>query len=133
MSSLDEQLQRLKSTTHSIERNALAITAAETGDPSVKDVLIELIDRPELSQQRATLVNCVGRFDCSPEFLWLVNLVCQGNWEVAHEAFDILADLETVDSRLAKQGVDVLSKARDSGAIDDWRENLIADLLSMFD
>jgi hypothetical protein len=59
-------------------------TLAETGDPSVKAVLVELIDRPDLSDQRATLVNCLARFDCSNKFLWLVNLVCQGNWEVAH-------------------------------------------------
>jgi len=133
MTSLSEQLERLKNTTDSVERNALAIAVVETGDPSVQAVLVELIDRPELSDQRATLVNCLGRFDCSTKFLWLVNLVCQGNWEVAHEAFDILADIETVDPRQAKQGFDVLTTTRDSGAIDDWREKLVADLLSMFD
>lgn len=133
MSSLGEQLERLKETKDTLERNALAIAVAETGDPSVKAVLVELIDRPDLSDQRATLVNCLARFDCSNKFLWLVNLVCQGNWEVAHEAFDILADIESVDSIEAKLGFDVLSKTLDSGAIDDWREKLVTDLLAMFD
>lgn len=98
MPSLSERLERLKDTKDSVERNALAITLTETGDPTVQAVLVELIDRPELSEQRATLVNCLGKYDCSNKFLWLVNLVCQGNWEVAHEAFDILADIESVDS-----------------------------------
>lgn len=133
MTNLNEQLERLKETKDSIERNALAVTVTETGDPSVIAVLVELIDRPDLSNQRATLVNCLGKFDCSNKFLWLVNLVCQGNWEVAHEAFDILADIESVDSNEAKQGFDVLSKTLDSSAIDDWRETLVTDLLAMFD
>lgn len=133
MASLSEQLERLKITTDSIERNALAIAVAETGDPSVQSVLVELIDRPELSEQRATLVNCLGKFDCSTKFLWLVNLVCQGNWEVAHEAFDILTDIKIVDPKQAKQGFDVLSATLDSGVSDDWREKLVRDLLSMFD
>lgn len=130
---LNAQLERLKETKDSVERNALAITVSETPDPSVQAALVALIDRPDLLDQRATLVNCLGKFDCSDKFLWLVNLVCQGNWEVAHEAFDILADVESVDSREAKLGFDVLSKALDSGVIDDWREKLVADLLAMFD
>lgn len=130
---LNAKLERLKETKDSVERNALAITVSETRDPSVQAALVALIDRPDLLDQRATLVNCLGKFDCSDKFLWLVNLVCQGNWEVAHEAFDILADVESVDSREAKLGFDVLSKALDSGVIDDWREKLVADLLAMFD
>lgn len=133
MSSLSELLERLKHTKDNIERNSLAISVTETGDPSVQAVLVELIDRPELSDQRATLVNCLGRFDCSDKFVWLVNLVCQGNWEVAHEAFDILADVEEVNSRDAKSGFDVLSKTLNSDAIEDWRVKLVEDLLAMFD
>lgn len=133
MLNLSAQLERLKETKDSVERNALAIMVSETRDPSVQAALVALIDRPGLLDQRATLVNCLGKFDCSDKFLWLVNLVCQGNWEVAHEAFDILADVESVDSREAKLGFDVLSKALDSGVIDDWREKLVADLLAMFD
>ncbi|MFC4161654.1 hypothetical protein [Chitinimonas lacunae] len=133
MSILSEQLQRLKDTKDSVERNALAIDVTEKGDPSVQAVLVELIDRPDLSDQRATLVNCLGKFDCSNKFLWLVNLVCQGNWEVAHEAFNILTDIELIDSKEAKLGFDVLSKSLESCALDDWRKKLIADLLAMFD
>ena len=132
MSSLSEQLEKMKDTKDSIERNALAITVSETGDPSVQKVLVELIDCPDLLDQRATLVNCLGRFDCSNKFLWLVNLVCQGNWEVAHEAFDILAEIEVVDSREASLGFEVLSRTLESNMIDDWREKLVKDLLGMF-
>ena len=41
-------LRRLKTTNSNVERNALAITATETGDPEVQRVLIEMIDRHDL-------------------------------------------------------------------------------------
>lgn len=133
MWSLNDDLKRLKETKNAVERNTLAIKVSATGDPSVKAVLVELIDRPDLSDQRATLVNCLGDFDCADKFLWLINLVCHGNWEVAHEAFDILANIESIDSTEAKIGFDTLAKNFASAVIDDWRKPLVEDLLAMFD
>lgn len=133
MPSLIEQLENLKTTKDSAKRSALAIALSETGDENVQDVLAELIDRPDLADQRATLVHCLGKFDCSGRFLWLVNLVCQGNWEVAHEAFDILAGIETVEGGQARLGFDVLSQTISSSDVSEWREKLVTDLLEMFD
>lgn len=75
MSSLAEQLEKLKETNSCKDRNALAIAVTETGDPGVAAVLVELINRPDLSEERGTLVHCLGEFDCSMWFLWLINLV----------------------------------------------------------
>lgn len=126
-------LSRLITTNSSIERNELAIKAAETGSPKVSKVLIELIDRPELANEHGTLVNCLGNFDCSKNFLWLVKLVFHGNWEVSHEAMDILAKIDNVEAGNAKQGYDFLLRATNARINDEWRAYLIADLLSMFD
>ncbi|MDQ1833762.1 hypothetical protein [Massilia scottii] len=133
MDSLDELLRRLKNTNSSGERNALAITATETGDLEVKKVLIEMIDRPELLNERGTFVNCLGQFDCSRNFLFLVRLVCEGNWEVSHEAADILAKNDLVEGREVKEGYNCLRTTVAAGVNDEWRAELIADLLSMFD
>ena len=133
MNSRDELLRKLKTTNSSVERNALAITATETGDPEVQRALIEMIDRPDLLNERGTLIYCLGQFDCSRDFLWLVRLVCEGNWEVSHEVAGILAKTNLVDGREAKQGYDLLLTTVAAGVRDAWREELIADLLSMFD
>jgi len=133
MDSLHELLRKLKTTNSSVERNALAIKAAETGDPEVPKVLIELIDRPELVNERGTLVNCLGSFDCSKNFLWLVKLVCHGNSEVSHEAMGILQTIDHVEELEVKQGYDFLLKTMDDSIDDAWRVDLKADLLSMFD
>lgn len=133
MHTLTELLEKLRNVDDPVERNALAISATETGDPVVLDVLIELIDRPDLVDQRATLLNCAGRFDCSNRFLWLANLVCRGNWEVAHEAYDILVEIDSASSQDVKLAYDLLAKTCDAGVNDGWRGILINDLLSMFD
>lgn len=130
---MDELLSRLRTTKSSVERNELALKAAETGSPKVPQVLIELIDRPELANERGTLVYCLGNFDCSEKFLWLVKLVCHGNWEVSHEAMGILVKIDHVEPGHAKQGYDFLQRATNASVNDEWRADLIADLLSMFD
>jgi hypothetical protein len=133
MNTLSELLSKLKTANSSVERNALAITAAETGDPAVPEILVELIDRPELANERGTLVNCLGRFDCSGKFLWLVKLVCHGNWEVSHEAMCILEKIEYLDAREVEQGYCLLRMTTDAGMNDVWRADLVKDLLAMFD
>ena len=130
---LDELLSRLSTANSCVERNALAMEAAATGDPKVAQVLIELIDRPELVNERGTLVYCLRNFDCSTSFFWLVKLVCHGNWEVSHEAMGILEKIGHVDAVEARQGYDYLLTTVDASIHDEWRADLMAELLSWFD
>jgi len=99
----------------------------------VLPALIELIDRPELANERGTLVYCLANFDCLRHFLRLVRLVCYGNWEVAYEAMGVLAEMDNVETEGVKQGYDLLVINVDAGVSDEWRAKLLADLLSMFD
>lgn len=99
----------------------------------MSQVLVELIDRPELANERGTLVNCLGSFDSSKNFLWLVTLVCNGNWEVSHKAMDILKKIDHVEAGEAKRGYDFLQRAVNAKINEEWRVDLIADLLSMYD
>ncbi|GGY19100.1 hypothetical protein GJV26_00635 [Massilia dura] len=133
MDSLSELLNKLKTANSSVERNALAVKAAETSDPAVPKILVELIDRPELANERGSLVNCLGSFDCSEKFLWLVKLVCHGNWKVSHEAMRILEKIDYLDAREVKQGYHLILMTADAGMKEVWRIDLISDLLAMFD
>ncbi|WBR99980.1 hypothetical protein OU994_16790 [Pseudoduganella sp. SL102] len=133
MDSLGELLDKLSTADNSLERNALAVKAAETGDPAVPKILVELIDRHELANERGTLVNCLGSFDCSGKFLWLAKLVCHGNWEVSHEAMRILEKIDYLDAREVQQGYDLLLMTAEAGMDEEWRTDLVNDLLAMFD
>lgn len=133
MTEAGDLLDKLKTTRSGAERDALALQLADRGRPEVKHALIDLIDRPELENERGTLVHCLGQYDCSDRISWLVELVCRGNWEVAHEAMDILQDIESSHGDDVKRGYDLLLATRDASVQDDWRAGLVDELLSEFD
>jgi hypothetical protein len=87
---LATKLQRLEATGDAIERNRLALDLAETRDRRVFDCLVGLIQRPELANQRGTLIYCLEDFDCSSVADLLAKLAETGNFEVAIQAEIIL-------------------------------------------
>jgi len=92
---LKTKLQRLEATDDAIERNRLALDLAETGDSRLFDCLIRPIQRPELENQRGTLVYCLEDYDCSSVAILLAKLVETGNFEVASHA-EIILDKQTL-------------------------------------
>jgi hypothetical protein len=131
--SIDLALARLRAETDSNARNAMALNLAESHDPRVLAVLLELIERPELANQRGTLVYCLHQFDVAGHLVLLTQLVLGGNWEVAHEAFSVIAAIDQVDGAAALASFGMLESAASQAGLDDWRAVLIADLLSMFE
>jgi len=65
---------------------------AESGDARVFDALVRLIQRPELENQRGTLVYCLEAYDCAPIADLLLHLSRTGNFEVRMQAEVILDD-----------------------------------------
>jgi hypothetical protein len=61
MDSLSELLSKLKTASRSVERNSLAVKAAETGDSAVPRILVDLIDRPDLANEPTAQNNCTAR------------------------------------------------------------------------
>jgi hypothetical protein len=86
------KLERLEATDDPIERNALSIELSDTHDPRVFDVLVRLIQRPQLENNRGTLVYCLENYDCSPIADLLIELSETGNLEVRMQADMILKE-----------------------------------------
>ena len=89
---LTEKLHRLEATSDHAERHSLALELADTRDSRVFDVLVKLIQKPELENRRGTLVYCLGNYDCLPVADLLKNLAETGNFEVAMGADGILEE-----------------------------------------
>lgn len=89
---LTEKLRRLEATADHAERHTLALELSDTADQRVFDVLVKLIQHPDLENRRGTLVFCLGTYDCSPITNMLVGLADNGNFEVAMGASGILAE-----------------------------------------
>ena len=126
-------LQALATGQDPIVRNAAALRLADRKVPEAKALLIELIARADLRNQRGTLVHCLGYFDCSDQFGLLVGLVIEGNFEVAHEALEILELVDGVSADQSKPAFEAVEIAIADPDIEDWRQGLLDDLLEMFD
>ena len=85
-----EKLRRLEVTDSHLERNSLALDLSDTKDKRVFQPLVGLIQRPELVNNRGTLVYCLQNYDCSTIVDLLAELAEFGNFEVSAGAEIIL-------------------------------------------
>ena len=65
----------------------------------------------------------------------MIALVLTGNFEVAHEAFQILDSIEeNIDKHIVKASYDkVVTRDKNKREDEEWRKLLIEDLIDMFD
>ncbi|MCJ2177370.1 hypothetical protein [Novosphingobium album (ex Hu et al. 2023)] len=85
-----KKLHRLEVTDSHLERNSLALELSDTKEPRLFRHLVELIQRPELVNNRGMLVYCLKNYDCSSIVDLLVELAESGNFEVSAGAEIIL-------------------------------------------
>ena len=126
-------LKILETADDPVERNAAALRLAERRTPEAKAVLLMLIGRKDLRDQRGALVHALGYFDCSDQFGLLVDLVINGNFEVAQEALEILELVDAVAEEAAEAGFAAVEEALDEAELEDWRRDLLNELQEMFD
>ena len=132
MDHIDLAIAKLKNEKDDSERNSLALDLAELRDHRILLALIELIEREDLVNSRGTLVYCLNNFDVSDYFILLVRLIVSGNWEVAHESFELIDSLNEVSSNQVSEGFKLLKAAVKNDALEEWRLNMMEDVLSMF-
>lgn len=125
------RLAELEALADPIARNALAIALGEARDPGLPAVLVRLIRRPDLRDQRGTLVHVLGFYDCSEHVVLLAELVAEGNFEVAHEAFEIADILDAIDDEDAEAAQAVIARALAARPADAWRAEMLRDLSNL--
>lgn len=128
---IQSALRTLEATDDAKLRNELALQLADARVDAASDVLARLIQRPELKNNRGTLVYALGHLNCAPYAAMLITLVLEGDFEVAHEA---LYALETIDDHADALVEDVqvsLDRSRQAVGLEDWRLLLIEDLEDM--
>lgn len=122
----------LEAETDHAARNTLALVLADRRTPGLPDVLIRLIRREDLRDHRGTLVHALGDFDCTAHLHLLAELVAQGNWEVAHEAFQIIDAMQEADVEEVGRVVGVATGILMREGVEPWRRTLLEDLREMW-
>lgn len=133
MSNTSESIRLLESVSDASIRNTLALELAESKDPEVLKVLIELINRPDLRDSRGTLVYCLKFYDPEPHFNLLIELATDGNWEVAHEGFEILNSIEKMSGPQATTAYRCIKSCSENEKTEEWRKALLKRLIESFD
>lgn len=123
------------STIDIITKNSIAISLSETADKRVLYCLHDLINNPFYKNMRGTFVYCLRSFPSEDSFSLAIELVLTGNFEVAHEAFEILDNVEqNIDPEIVRASYDkVATFCENNSEYEEWRKFLIEDLMSMFD
>lgn len=127
------ELLSLESLADGRTRNALALRLAEAKVAGADEVLVRLIQRPDLAKNRGTLVHALRHYDCAPYLTLLVDLVISGGFEVAHEALEAIETIEHVEGANVLAAFEAVSRALGTNGIQDWRKPLLDDLLEKFD
>lgn len=127
------ELQSLDSASDGATRNALALRLAEAKVAGVDEVLVRLIQRPDLAHNRGTLVHALRHYDCAPHLALLADLVAAGGFEVAHEALEAIETIQHVEGGEARAALEKIESARGRDDLEDWRRPLLDDLFDKFD
>ncbi|PNK61351.1 hypothetical protein A6J60_011055 [Psychrobacter sp. FDAARGOS_221] len=72
----------------------LAITLSDTKNERVYYALCELINDNAYLNKRGTFVHCLRNYPPEKSFDLAVDLILNGNFEVSHEAFEIIDHFE---------------------------------------
>lgn len=133
---LKEELQSLVillTTTNSPAiRNAAALALADIGDQKVLPILVSLISDPKTENYRGTLVHALQSFDCSEILSFLVHLVIDGNFEVSHEAFQVIEKIDgDVDENEFEECLSRINKAI-SVCKSEEKKSFLEDLKEIF-
>jgi hypothetical protein len=128
-----EQLEALEALEDHVARNDLALELGDARTPGLAEVLVRLIQRPDLRDHRGTLVHVLGFYDCTDQLPLLASLVASGGWEVAHEAFEIVDTLDSADDQDVEAALALTRNALAAAVLDDWRRELLGDLVDILE
>ncbi|WP_395396184.1 hypothetical protein WBP07_23000 (plasmid) [Novosphingobium sp. BL-8A] len=87
---LINKLKHLEETSDHAERHSLALELADNSDRRIFDVLVRLIQRPNLENRCGTLIYCLEAHDCSSITALLEDIAETGNFEAGMQAESIL-------------------------------------------
>ena len=133
MTQPSDALARLEATGNAVERNALALHLADERSPGLAQILVRLIQKTDLRDERGTLVYCLCQIGAREHAGLLCDLVIDGNFEVAHTALIGLSDVDFAEGeQITAAAARVRATIRSVG-LEEWRRDLLLNLERAFE
>lgn len=133
--SLDDILYILDDPTVDIlTKNRIALSVSKTRDKRVLESLHRLIVMENNVNCRGTFVYCLLEFPGVLSFDLAIDLLINGNFEVAHHAFEIIDSINEPlnGGRVVKAYKKLTNFVVHNQDIVDWRKSLVNDAIDMF-
>lgn len=87
-------IKHLKKTDNHLLRNSIALTLMDIGNQAVVEPIVELLKDPKTIGYRGTLLYSLKPFDCSGHLELLIDFTINGNFEVRHNAKELIEEMD---------------------------------------
>ncbi|WP_081752725.1 HEAT repeat domain-containing protein [Kallotenue papyrolyticum] len=125
-------IQLLDSTESPSVRNAVAIALHDLGDKRAISALLRHIKDPKNITNRGTLVYALETLDPRSEIVDLVQLMCDGNYEVMAMVLRVIEGFSqplTPDNK--QKAISVLQKCLAQNQFEDWKKEFISSAIEL--
>lgn len=113
-------------------KNEIVLYFSDKNDERVVPILERLISNPKYKNHRGTFVYVLKNFVSDRHFDLLINLLIEANYEVAHEAANIIYSIDFIEGKKIQQAYMKLNCAY-YDCCESWRQEVIKDILLCFE
>lgn len=115
-----------------MDRYDFILNLADDKDPDIYQIILYLIEIEEKKKGNyGTLIYALRNYPSEPLFLKAINWLTTGNFEVAHEAFYIVNNINKLSGNDVDYAYSFL-ESKMSEDIEGWRKELLSEILEMF-
>lgn len=117
------------------EASRLILDLAVQQNPQLYDEILLYLDKQSDTAPISLLVYALTYYPTKPLMSRAINWLINGSFEVAHSAFEILNNIQEIRGEQVDEAFNTLNKAVSLELYhnEQWRYDLIADTLEMFD
>lgn len=115
-----------------MDKNNLILDLAETQDLDLYTDILKYLDAKQFIKYQNIFIYALTFYPAEPLFDRAINWIVNGNFDIAHNAFNILNNIKEIDGDQVDNAFNYLTTSLHKKH-EDWRSELIEDTLNMFD
>ncbi|MDO5685894.1 MAG: hypothetical protein Q4G42_00615 [Neisseria sp.] len=110
----------------------IILNLAEEKNLEIYPIILEMIDDPMYKNKMGSLIYALRNYPPNPLFAKAIDWIINGNFEVAHEAFEIINNIDQISGKAVFQSYLKIQEAI-THSPDNWRVNILNELIEMFE